>query len=117
MVVLEIVSVVYILFVILWAFKLVIDSFDDELLKFYQRRSIKTDTILKVDVVTYNAQIEALEKELDLWWDVTKKMHTYGIEIPPEHRAEFARIFRDIDILLQKKMAARLKQYRKGPRL
>ena len=117
MIVLEIVSVVFILFVILWAFKLIIDSFDDEIQKFDQQRSIKTDTILKVDVEPNDAKIEELEKELDLWWDVTKKMHTYGIEIPPEHRAEFTRIFRAIDILLQKKMAARLKQYRKGPRL
>lgn len=114
MIVLEIVSVVFILFVILYAFKLIIDSFDDELLKFYQQRSIKTDTILKVDVVTNNDKIEELEKELDLWWDVTKKMNSLGMEIPPEHRAEFTRIFRAIDILLQKKMAARLKQYRKG---
>ena len=117
MIVLEIVSVVFILFVILLAFKLVIDSFDDELLKFYQQRSIKTDTTLKVDVVTNNAKIEELEKELDLWWDVTKKMRTYGIEIPPEHRAEFTRIFRALDILLQKKISARLEQYRKDPRL
>lgn len=106
MVVLEIVSVVYILFVILWAFKLVIESFDNELLKFYWQYSEKG----------YETEIKNLEKELDLWWATTQKMNSLGIEIPPEHRAEFTRIFRAIDILLQKKMAARLKQYRKGPR-
>ena len=72
--VLEIVSVVFVLFVILLAFKLVIDSFDDELLKFY--------------------------------WQYSEK--GYETEI---------KIFRAIDILLQKKMAARLEQYRKDPRL
>ena len=41
MIVLEIVSVVFILFVILSAFKLVIDSFDDKLLKFYWQYSEK----------------------------------------------------------------------------
>ena len=107
MTVLEIVSVVCVLFVILLAFKLVIDSFDDELPKFYWQYSENE----------YETQIRSLEKELDLWWDKTKALESSGIEIPPEHRAEFTRIFRAIDILLQKKMAARLKQYRKGPRL
>ena len=65
----------------------------------------------------YESKIEELEKELDLWWDKTQSLKSSGMEIPPEHRAEFTRIFRAIDILLQKKMAARLKQYRKGPRL
>lgn len=60
------------------------------------------------------SKIEELEKELDLWWDKTQALQSSGMEIPPEHRAEFTRIFRAIDILLQKKMAARLKQYRKG---
>ena len=107
MIVLEIVSVVFILFVILWAFKLIIDSFDDEILKFYRQYPEKD----------YDTEIEELEKELDLWWGTTQKMNSLGIEIPPEHRAEFTRIFRAIDILLQEKMSARLKQYRKGPRL
>ena len=106
-IVLEIVSVVFILFVILWAFKLVIDSFDNKLLKFYWQYSEKG----------YETEIKNLEKELGLWWKKTQALESSGMEIPPEHRAEFTRIFRAIDILLQKKMAARLKQYRKGPRL
>ena len=65
----------------------------------------------------YESKIEELEKELDLWWDKTQALESSGMEIPQEHRAEFTRIFRAIDILLQKKMAARLKQYRKNPRL
>ena len=68
-------------------------------------------------VKDYDTEIEELEKELDLWWDQTQALESSGMEIPPEHRAEFARIFRAIDILLQEKMAARLKQYRKNPRL
>ena len=106
MIVLEIVSVVFVMFVILLAFKLIIDSFDDEPLKFYGQYAEKD----------YDTEIKNLEKELDLWWDTTQKMNSLGIEIPPEHRAEFTRIFRAIDILLQEKMAARLKQYRKSPR-
>ena len=107
MTVLEIVSVVCVLFVILLAFKLVIDSFDNELLKFYWQYSEKG----------YETEIKNLEKELDLWWEKTQALESSRTEIPPEHRAEFTRIFRAIDILLQKKMAARLEQYRKGPRL
>ena len=107
MIILEIVSVVFILFVILSAFKLVIDSFDDKLLKFYWQYSEKG----------YETEIEELEKELELWWEKTQALESSGMEIPQEHRAEFTRIFRAIDILLQKKMAARLEQYRKGPRL
>ena len=63
MIVLEIVSVVYVLFVILWGFKLIIDSFDDEIQKFYGQYSEKD----------YDTEIKNLEKELDLWWDTTPK--------------------------------------------
>lgn len=113
MVVLEIVSVVYILFVILWAFKLVIESFDKELLTYYQQRSVKKSFSLEHAVLSNDTKIEALENELDLWWDATKKMHTYGIEIPPEHKAEFTRITCEINMLLQKSIVKTLNNYKK----